>query len=70
MAGIALAIYLVNGIASAIPATLVLFFIRDRLQAPGLEPLFLLCYFGACSRSRMKNSTRVAGIALAMPLTR
>ena len=42
-----LAIYLVNGIASAIPATLVLFFIRDRLQAPGLEPLFLLCYFGA-----------------------
>jgi len=25
----------------------VLFFIRDRLQAPGLEPLFLLCYFGA-----------------------
>jgi len=27
-------IYLVNGIASAVPATLVLFFIRDRLQAP------------------------------------
>ena len=42
-----LVIYLVNGIASAIPATLVLFFIRDRLQAPGLEPLFLLSYFGA-----------------------
>ena len=42
-----LAIYLVNGIASAIPATLVLFFIRDRLQAPGHEALFLLAYFGA-----------------------
>jgi Na+/melibiose symporter-like transporter len=28
-----LAVYLVNGIASAIPATLVLFFVQDRLQA-------------------------------------
>jgi glycoside/pentoside/hexuronide:cation symporter, GPH family len=42
-----LAIYLVNGIASAIPATLVLFFIRDRLQAPQYEPLFLASYFAA-----------------------
>ena len=42
-----LAIYLVNGIASAVPATLVLFFIRDRLQAPQLEPLFLASYFAA-----------------------
>jgi Na+/melibiose symporter-like transporter len=42
-----LAIYLVNGIASAIPATLVLFFIRDRLQAPSFEPLFLASYFAA-----------------------
>ena len=42
-----LAIYLVNGIASAVPATLVLFFIRDRLQAPAQEPLFLACYFAA-----------------------
>lgn len=42
-----LAIYLVNGIASAIPATLVLFFIRDRLQAPDHEALFLVCYFAA-----------------------
>jgi Na+/melibiose symporter-like transporter len=40
-----LAIYLVNGIASAIPATLVLFFVRDRLQAPAWEPLFLGGYF-------------------------
>ena len=42
-----LAIYLVNGIASAVPATLVLFFIRDRLQAPAYEPLFLAGYFAA-----------------------
>ena len=40
-------IYLVNGIASAVPATLVLFFIRDRLQAPASEPLFLASYFAA-----------------------
>ncbi len=42
-----LVIYLVNGIASAVPATLVLFFIRDRLQAPNFEPLFLASYFAA-----------------------
>ena len=42
-----LAIYLCNGIASAVPATLVLFFIRDRLQAPSFEPLFLASYFAA-----------------------
>ena len=42
-----LAVYLVNGIASAVPATLVLFFIRDRLQAPSYEPLFLASYFAA-----------------------
>jgi len=42
-----LAIYLLNGIASALPATLVLFFIRDRLQATSHEPLFLASYFAA-----------------------
>ena len=42
-----LAVYLVNGIASAVPATLLLFFIRDRLQAPQFEPLFLASYFAA-----------------------
>jgi Na+/melibiose symporter-like transporter len=42
-----LAIYLVNGIASAVPATLVLFFVRDRLQAAAFEPLFLASYFAA-----------------------
>lgn len=42
-----LAIFVVNGIASAVPATLVLFFIRDRLQAPSWEPAFLAAYFAA-----------------------
>lgn len=42
-----LAVYLLNGVASAVPATLVLFFIRDRLQAPAQEPLFLASYFAA-----------------------
>ena len=42
-----LLIYLVNGVASAVPATLVLFFIRDRLQAAVWEPLFLASYFAA-----------------------
>ena len=41
-----LAVFVLNGIASAVPATLVLFFIQDRLQAPpGQEPMFLAAYF-------------------------
>ena len=41
-----LGVFVLNGIASAIPATLILFFVQDRLQAaPGLQPLFLGCYF-------------------------
>lgn len=46
-----LAVYLLNGIASAVPATLVLFFIRDRLQATAQEPLFLASYFAAAALS-------------------
>ena len=42
-----LLVFLVNGVASAVPATLVLFFIRDRLQAQAFEPLFLASYFAA-----------------------
>lgn len=41
-----LAVFTVNGIASAVPATLLLFFVQDRLQAPPTaEPLFLGAYF-------------------------
>ena len=41
-----LAVFLLNGIASAIPATLVLFYVQDRLQAPlAIQPAFLASYF-------------------------
>jgi Na+/melibiose symporter-like transporter len=40
-----LLVYALNGVAAAVPATLVLFFIRDRLQAQALEPLLLGLYF-------------------------
>ena len=71
-----LAIYLVNGVASAVPATLVLFFIRDRLQAQAFEPLFLASYFaagalsmplwvGAVARFGLAR-TWLAGMALAI----
>lgn len=47
-----LAVFLVNGTASAVPATLVLFFVQDRLQAPAaLEPAFLATYFLAAAVS-------------------
>lgn len=43
-----MAVHVINGMASAIPATLVLFFVQDRLRAPaGSEGLFLLLYFAA-----------------------
>ena len=60
-----LAIYLVNGVASAVPATLVLFFIRDRLQAPSFEPLFLASYFAAGAASLPLWLRLVARIGLA-----
>ena len=41
-----MAVFMLNGIASAVPATLILFFVQDRLQAPAaMEPLFLGSYF-------------------------
>ncbi|MES1977646.1 MAG: MFS transporter [Pseudomonadota bacterium] len=47
-----LAVFMFNGIASAVPATLVLFFIQDLLQAPAsMEPLFLGSYFLAAAVS-------------------
>jgi Na+/melibiose symporter-like transporter len=40
------AVFVLNGIASAVPATLILFFIQDRLQAPKqMEAVFLGAYF-------------------------
>lgn len=47
-----LAVFVLNGIASAIPATLVLFFVQDRLAAsPAHEPWFLATYFLAAAAS-------------------
>ena len=47
-----LAVFIVNGIASAIPATLLLFFVQDVLQAPpAAEPLCLSAYFVAAALS-------------------
>lgn len=41
--------FLLNGTASAMPATLLPFFVRDTLQAPTWEPLFLGSYFLAAA---------------------
>ena len=54
-----LGVFMVNGIASAVPATLVLFFVQDRLQAPtALEPAFLGTYF-VCAALSMPLWLRV-----------
>jgi len=47
-----LGVFVLNGIASAIPATLVLFFVQDRLLAPrSMEPAFLGTYFVSAAAS-------------------
>lgn len=47
-----LQVFVLNGIASAVPATLVMFFIQDRLQAPaGYEAFYLGAYFVAAALS-------------------
>ena len=47
-----LLVFMLNGIASAVPATLVLFFIQDLLQAPpAMEATFLGGYFVAAALS-------------------
>jgi Na+/melibiose symporter-like transporter len=46
-----LGVYALAGLASAIPATLVLFYIRDRLVLPQFEGLFLLAYFAGAAAS-------------------
>jgi Na+/melibiose symporter-like transporter len=44
-------VFVLNGIASALPATLVLFFVDDALRAPHLAGLFLALYFTAGAAS-------------------
>lgn len=61
-----LGIFVLNGIASAIPATLVLFFVQDRLQAPvALEPAFLAVYFVCAAASMPLWLAVVARLGLA-----
>ena len=45
------AVLIVNGVASAIPATLFLFFASDRLQLGSMAGLFLILYFAAAAAS-------------------
>ena len=45
------AVFLLNGIAAAIPATLFLFFAKDRLQLAQLAGAFLVLYFVAAAAS-------------------
>jgi Na+/melibiose symporter-like transporter len=60
-----LAVFVLNGIASAIPATLVLFFVQDRLQAaPGQEGVFLAIYFCAAALSMPLWLAAVARLGL------
>ena len=72
-----LAVFVINGTASAVPATLVLFFVQDRLQAsPAMEPAFLATYFLCAALSmplwvRLVNHlglarTWLAGMAMAV----
>ncbi|MEB3299050.1 MAG: MFS transporter [Candidatus Sericytochromatia bacterium] len=42
-----MAVFLVNGTASALPAATVVFFVRDRLEAGTLLPAFLISYMAA-----------------------
>jgi glycoside/pentoside/hexuronide:cation symporter, GPH family len=46
-----IAVFLLNGIAAAVPATLLLFFIDDRLRLPESQGLFLASYFVAAVAS-------------------
>jgi glycoside/pentoside/hexuronide:cation symporter, GPH family len=46
-----LIVFMFNGIAASIPATLVLFFIEDVIKAPKMAPALLVAYFVAAAAS-------------------
>jgi glycoside/pentoside/hexuronide:cation symporter, GPH family len=61
-----LLVFVLNGIASAVPATLVLFFVQDMLQAPQrLEGVFLGVYFiaGAMAIPLWMKAVKRVGLA-------
>ncbi len=45
------AVLIVNGVAAAMPSTLFLFFVADRLRLPAWSGLFLVLYFAAAAAS-------------------
>ena len=59
-----LAAFMFNGIATAIPATLVLFYVGDVLQTPERAPLYLVAYFlaAAVGMPAWVRIARVAGL--------
>ncbi len=69
-------VFVTSGVASAIPGTLILFFVQDVLQQPGLSGLFLGLYFVfgaaampfwiAASRKLGKKLAWLAGMLLAV----
>jgi glycoside/pentoside/hexuronide:cation symporter, GPH family len=71
-----LVVFILSGIAAAIPATLVLFYIQDVLRAPAASALFLVLYFAAgavgmpawvaLARRAGKKSAWVASMLLAI----
>ena len=71
-----MAVFVVSGIASAIPGTLILFFVQDVLQRPALSGLFLGLYFLfgalgmpawiAASRRMGKKNAWLLGMLLAV----
>ena len=60
-----MAVFVLSGLASAVPATLVLFFIQDRLEAAAFEPAFLASYFLAAALSMPLWTRAVARWGLA-----
>ena len=46
-----MAVFLLNGTAAAVPATLLLFFVQDRLQTPAAAGYYLAAYFIAAALS-------------------
>jgi len=60
-----LVVFLLNGIASAVPASLVMFFVEDQIQASAnMSPLFLGAYFlaGTLSLPLWLKSVRMFGL--------
>jgi GPH family glycoside/pentoside/hexuronide:cation symporter len=50
--------FVANGIANAVPATLLVFYVTDRLQAPQWTPWLLATYFACGMLSRCRGGWR------------